>query len=121
MYIPTDYLQAIKTGKKERSERSMLLNDIYNLYDSEQETKLRKMDNIKRYKAFLRNNRERNTPDAQQRFMKSAMYRKKLEKNRFWFFVSHIPTKDLYFILSVCRDRHHLGRSIGAYIMWLRK
>lgn len=113
--------QYIARTKKERSERDMLLNDLYALYDSPDEAKLRKNENIRRYKVWLREQKRKNTPEAQQAFMKEKIFVKKTAKSRLWFFVAHIPTKDLYYVLSVCRDRQRREESIGAYLYSLIK
>ena len=35
------------------------------------------------------------------------------------YFVSHIPTNDLYYVLSVVKDKSFRNESVGAYIMSL--
>jgi hypothetical protein len=120
MEMPTiEYYLAMKRG--ERSEREKLLNDLYSLYDTMQEAQLRKMENIRRYKLWLKERRVKNTKENQEAFMRSRSFCRKIPKSRFWYFVSHIPTKDLYYILSVSRGKFHRGESIGAFIFSLVK
>jgi hypothetical protein len=54
-------------------------------------------------------------------FTKDKRYIKKVPVSRFWFFLSHVPTRDLYYVLSVSKDKANRGESVGAFICSLRK
>jgi hypothetical protein len=120
MELPT-LEQYLVRNKKERSERDMLLKDIYAQYDTAGEDWLRKLKNIERYKVFLKEQRKRNSGEMVEAFKKDKRYLKKIPPTRFWFFLSHVPTKDLYHILSVSKDKAHRKESVGAFIFSLVK
>ena len=61
-----------------RSNRAAILQDIISLYRTEQETKLRKLKNIERYKKWLRENRIRRTPETDMKFKKSNLFLKRV-------------------------------------------
>lgn len=95
----------------------MLLSDVYALYNTPHEALLRKTENWKRYRAYCVKHRLPKGTASEQRFKFSKHFLKPVPQNRLWFFLSHIPTKDLYYILSVCRDKANRGESVGSYII----
>lgn len=107
--------------KKKGGERNYIMQELYALYDSDKETLLRKKENWKRYVAWLRGQRVCDTKEKQEAFRKSKLFLKKASPKTLAFMVSHIKTKDLYYVLSVCRDRSNRNQSIGKYIWGLRK
>lgn len=106
-------------SKKRGSERNDVVRQLYQLYDSSKEDTLRKKDNWKRYVVWLKENRFRDSKETQDRFKKNKKFLKKVSESNFAFFLSHIPTKDLYYVLSVCKDLSQRGKSIGKYIIGL--
>jgi hypothetical protein len=92
--------------KKSRlSERSLVIKDLYALYISPQENIHRKKENWKRYVMWLKENRFKNTKENQVLFMKHKLFITVMPIKRFCFFISHIPTQDLYYTLSVGKDK----------------
>ena len=115
----SNYLNTKKLVKG--SERNDILRQIYSFYDTGQEEYLRKKENWKRYIAFLKENRMPNTQENQTMFKKSKKFIKKMSPATLAYFLSHIPTRELYYILSVVKDRSFRNEGIGVYIMGLTK
>ena len=113
----SNYLQNKKLTKG--SQRNDILRQIYSFYDSDREVFLTKKKNWKRYIEFLKENKLKDTKENQDRFKKSKKFIKKMSSSTVAYFVSHIPTNDLYYILSVVKDKSFRNESVGAYIMSL--
>lgn len=107
--------------KKTGSERNEIMQSLYGLYDTEKEAVLRKKENWRRYVHWLRKNRFRDTKERQSTFKRSKRFLKKASPKTIAIIVSHIATKDLYYILSVCRDLSNRNKSIGKYLFGLLK
>jgi len=113
----SNYLQNKKFTKG--SQRNDILRQIYSFYDSDREVFLTKKKNWKRYIEFLKENKLKDTKENQERFKKSKKFIKKMSSSTVAYFVSHIPTNDLYYVLSVVKDKSFRNESVGAYIMSL--
>lgn len=113
----SNYLQNKKFTKG--SQRNDILRQIYSFYDSDREVFLTKKKNWKRYIEFLRENKIKDSKENQDRFKKSKKFIKKMSSSTVAYFVSHIPTNDLYYVLSVVKDKSFRNESVGAYIMSL--
>jgi Mg/Co/Ni transporter MgtE len=113
----SNYLQNKKFTKG--SQRNDILRQIYSFYDSDREVFLTKKKNWKRYIEFLKENKIKDSKENQERFKKSKKFIKKMSSSTVAYFVSHIPTNDLYYILSVVKDKSFRNESVGAYIMSL--
>lgn len=113
----SNYLQNKKFTKG--SQRNDILRQIYSFYDSEREVFLTKKKNWKRYIEFLRENKIKDSKENQERFKRSKKFIKKMSPSTVAYFVSHIPTNDLYYVLSVVKDKSFRNESVGAYIMSL--
>lgn len=113
----SNYLQNKKFTKG--SQRNDILRQIYSFYDSDREVFLTKKKNWKRYIEFLKENKIKDSKENQDRFKKSKKFIKKMSSSTVAYFVSHIPTNDLYYVLSVVKDKSFRNESVGAYIMSL--
>lgn len=113
----SNYLQNKKFTKG--SQRNDILRQIYSFYDSDREVFLTKKKNWKRYIEFLKENKIKDGKESQERFKKSKKFIKKMLPSTVAYFVSHIPTNDLYYVLSVVKDKSFRNESVGAYIMSL--
>jgi Mg/Co/Ni transporter MgtE len=113
----SNYLQNKKFTKG--SQRNDILRQIYSFYDSDREVFLTKKKNWKRYIEFLKENKIKDSKENQERFKKSKKFIKKMSSSTVAYFVSHIPTNDLYYVLSVVKDKSFRNESVGAYIMSL--
>ena len=111
-----NYLQNF-TPKKKGAERTDILKQIYSFYDTEKEMIHRKRANWKRYIQYLKDNKKSDSKEEQIKFKKSKFFLRKItDKSMASFWLSHIPTKDLYYILSVIKDKSFRNESVGAYI-----
>lgn len=113
----SNYLQNKKFTKG--SQRNDILRQIYSFYDSDREVFLTKKKNWKRYIEFLKENKIKDGKESQERFKKSKKFIKKMLPSTVAYFVSHIPTNDLYYVLSVVKDKSFRNESVGAYIVSL--
>lgn len=105
----------------EKDERKFLLKEIYKLYSSDAERLLRKKKNWSNYIAHLKRIKKPHTDEQKQIFMLSRAFIKEVPEKRFWFFVSHVPTKDLYNVKSQMQDRVNRGQSASAWVLSLVK
>jgi hypothetical protein len=99
-----------------KSERAELIKQIYEIYTSSHERILRKKENWKRYIAYLKKNRTPHTLESLKTFKKTKEHIKERDVKSLCFFLSHIPTKDLYFTISEMKDYKNRGKSASAYL-----
>jgi len=112
-----NFLINYEIPKKKGSERIDILKQIYSFYDTEQEKIHTKKSNWKRYVQYLKSNKIHDSKEEQIKFKKSKMFLRKItDKSMASFWLSHIPTKDLYYVLSVVKDKTFRNESVGAYI-----
>ncbi len=102
--------------KLEKSERAQVIKEIYSIYTSMGERKLRKIENWKRYCQWAKDNRVPKGPEGIKKFKKTEFFIKESNIGSFCYFISHIKTKDLYYLLSVCKDKDNRGQSCGAWL-----
>lgn len=113
------FLQEEKPVKK-GTERNDLFKQIYSFYNTGQEYTHRKKANWKRYVAYLKQNKIKDCKEEQVKFKKNKLFLKPMsERSMACFWLAHIPTKDLYYILSVTKDRSFRNEPVGAYLMSL--
>jgi hypothetical protein len=113
----SNFLKQPEPIKKRGSERTDILRQIYSFYDTEQEKIHTKKENWKRYVKFCKDNKLCDSKENQMRFKKSKNFIKHItDKSMASFWLSHIPTKHLYYILSVAKDKSFRNESVGAFI-----
>lgn len=102
---------------KDKNERRTMLNEIYAFYDTEEQEKLRKIANWRKYVRGCKRAGVKPTNDGFiQNFRKSREYIKRIEKQKIWFYLAHVKTNDLYFVRSICHDKANRGESVGGYL-----
>lgn len=112
-----DILKDFKVEKKKGSERNDLMKQIYAFYDTEQEVVLTKRANWRKYIAHLKENKLKDSKEEQLKFKKSKLFiRKFSDKSMASFWLSHVKTPDLFYVLSVSKDKSFRNESVGAYI-----
>lgn len=114
-----DAIKDFQIKEKPKNQRNDLLKQIYSFYDTEQEVVHTKKANWKRYVLHLKENKIKDSQEQQVKFKKSKKFLKKHSPSTIAFFLSHIPTKDLWYILSVAKDRVYRNESVGVYIIGL--
>lgn len=98
--------------KKPRSERADLINQIYEFY-----RKSNKSENWKRYIKWLRYNKFKHSQQSIQNFKKHKDCLKARLIKSFAIMLAHIPTKDLYYILSIARDKDNRKENFSGWLM----
>ncbi len=99
--------------------REELLKEIYDLYTSKQDKKYRYSYNMNNYKAWLRQKHEKHSLTNWAVFKKSHRYVKTIDIGQFCIRFAHLkspPSDDLYYLLSVARDRYNRKQPVGAWI-----
>lgn len=103
--------------KRPLRERSMILNEIYELYSSIQDKKLRHIYNVSLYREWLQKKRIKHSSVNWEIFRKSARCVKTIDIGQFCIRLSHLKEeRDLYYILSVAKDRFRREEPVGAWI-----
>lgn len=119
---PVENIEAIlkKTLPKEKkrtSERAELIKELYALYQSPRQKNHRKKANWKRYCAWCKTQKNADSENARKAFKKSKQYLREQRINTFCFFLSPIPTKDIYYLLSVAKDMENRNQDLSSYLM----
>lgn len=107
-------------GKKEKTlnERQSLLKELYEVYILEN-----KYENYYRYKLWLGKNKR--TPESIKEFKKVKLpiekkYIKPITPAYFAVRLSHIPTKDMYYLTSLKKDLiNRKGYKRSSFTKWL--
>ncbi len=107
-----------KSPKKfQKSQRAEITKEIYELYCSPTQDKLRKIENWKRYVKHCKENNLKIKDDTNVlRFKKNKLFIKCLLVKAFCFRISHIKTTDLFYCLSEAKDRDRRGQSIAKFL-----
>jgi hypothetical protein len=105
--------------KVRNNERADIIQQIYSMYDTGQERLLIKKANWKRYVEWLKENKIKNSPDAQLKFKKSKRFIKPMTIGTMCYFLSHLKKNDLYYVFSVVKDKKNRNESIGSYVVVL--
>lgn len=112
-----DVLKNFQIKKQKTSERAELIKEIYEIYTSDTQRIHRKKENWKRYIQFLKENRIPDSKQAQSKFKRSKKYIREHNIKSFAYFISIIPTPDLYYILSVAKDMNNRNQNMSAWII----
>lgn len=103
--------------KKRISERAELIKEIYEIYASQTQCDFRKKLNWKRYCEWCKEKNVSDSEENRSKFKRSKGYIKTHTVKAFCYFISPIPTKDLYYIASIARDMKNRKQDFGSYIM----
>jgi len=107
--------------KKRLTERSVLIDDIYGVYTSNQERTFRKQENWKRYVKWLKSNRTPHSHDMMIRFKESKLFIKEMNYKTLAWKLSLIPTRDLYYIRSEALNIHQAGKKFSTWLFYSLK
>lgn len=110
-------IDIIKLAKKEtlRSERASVIKELYEIYSGDKVG--RKITNWKRYCKWCRENNLTNSKENQIKFKKSKLFIKEMPIKSFCFFLSHLKTNDLHYMISVAKDKRNRGENYSAFII----
>lgn len=101
----------------QKSERAQLNFEIYQIYTSPTQTRLRKIENWKRYIQFLKDNRMPDSTKAQAQFKKTKRFIKTHSKGSMAYLTSHLSKLDLRHCLSVGKDMDRRGENFSAWLL----
>lgn len=113
----SEFVTIEKTTAK--SQRNDLMNQIYSFYLTDQERVHNKKYRLKLYQVWLKENKYRHTMERALEFKKTKTYKNTkgfTPKTMACFFLSHVKTKDLFYVLSVAKDKYMRNESVGMYI-----
>lgn len=114
----------IQCSKKIKSQRLEILEELYNLYTSNQEKVLRKKTNWKNYIVFLKSNRIESSKQQIEKFKKSKSFIKEHDIKTFSILVNKKTGQGLhklYIMLSVSKDKFNRKECISSYILFNEK
>lgn len=100
---------------KVKSQRADLLGQLYDFYEKDYS-----VQTWKEYVRWLKDNRKKHCKDTVAQYKKVA-YPKITVKSFSSYWLSHIPTEDLYYILSIARDKHNRSESFNRWLFWSLK
>lgn len=104
---------------QDRNERRFIQKQLDAIHQSEHERILRKKKNWCNYILYLKTIKQKDSKENQAIFKKGKTFLK--EYKSLWYFLSHVPTKDLYAALSVAKDKMNRGESASAYLIGLNR
>lgn len=102
---------------KVRSQRAELIDKIYAIYTSPTQKMFRRKQNWLRYCQWCRDNKLANLKENQAKFKKSKHFIREHNIKSFCYFMSVIPTADLYYVVSVAKDMNNRGQNFSSFIM----
>ena len=102
-------------NKTKLNERQDVLSQIYECYLASKNH--RKIANWKRYVAWLKLSRIPNSEKAQSKFKKSKEFIREYKPATLAYKLSHIKTKDLYYILSIGKDMVNRKENFGGWLL----
>lgn len=112
--------EAIKKYKNEKpkiSQRSDLLRQIYEYYQ-----KSYKINTWHNYLKWLKENKKEVSKETQDEFRKTKIYHKQIDIRSFCsFWLGHIPTKDLWYLLSIAKDMENRNQNFNKWLFWALK
>lgn len=102
-----------KENKKSRfnSERQEVTSQIYELYKLDT-----KRQNYKRYLKWLWENKKEKSNKMITEFKGTKYYIEPKKIRSFCFLISHIKTKDLYYLLSIGKDKLNRKENFGGWL-----
>lgn len=106
-----------KPEKNFRSERSEVFAELYKYYENDW-----KVQTWKNYITYLKQNKKKDTNEQRELFKKSDLYFKKISVKSFCsFWLSFLTTDELYFILSIAKDKLNRKESFNKWLFYSLK
>lgn len=115
LYSPPEEKPVEKT--KRTSKRAELIKEVYAIYCSETQRLLRRKENWKRYVEALKATRTKDDQITRALFKRNKRFIKELPIKTFCYFISVIPTDDLYYIISIAKDMNSRSQNFGGWLM----
>lgn len=95
-----------------KSERAEIIDQLYIFYQTST-----KKENWKRYIKWLKQNKFKASPLKIQSFKKTTNHLKTRTIKSFCVMLAHILTGDLYYLLSVAKDKDKRGENFSGWLM----
>lgn len=107
-----EILKSRQVVETKASERADVLSQIYSIYREST-----KIVNWKRYIKWLKENRFKNSSLKIAEFKKVKAHLNTRSEKSFAIMLSHVPTHDLYYILSVGKDKCNRNENFSGWLM----
>lgn len=98
----------------DKNERRVLIGEIYEIYLKDRTE--RRKENWRRYVKWLKEIKMGNSVGSQKLFKKQKQFIKESTPRNMAVKLAHIPTKDLYYMKSVAKDKLNRNESVGGFI-----
>lgn len=103
--------------KLDTNQRRVLMKELYEHYETEW-----KFQTWQNYKNWLAQNKLKPCFENQEKFKKSAFYFIKITPKSFAsFWLGHIPTNDLHYLVSIAKDKRNRKESFNRWLFWALK
>lgn len=100
---------------KFKSQRSEYLSELYQFYEKDY-----KIQMWKDYVAWLKTNRKKHSKSTIEEY--KVIHFKRISLKTFCsFWLGHIPTDDLYYLISIAKDKDNRGESFNRWLFWSLK
>lgn len=110
-------IKAESTPPKFRSERNSIFNELYSHYE-----KSYKKNTWASYISWLKANRLKHSREQVEKFKKSSAFRKQITVKSFCsFWLGWMSTQDLYYLVSIARDKENRGENFNKWLFWAIK
>lgn len=107
-------IEKYKSEKPKISQRSELLRQLYEYYE-----KSYKKNTWHDYLSWLREFKKENNKETQDEFRKTKLFHKQIDTRSFCsFWLGHIPTKDLWYLLSLAKDMNNRDQNFNRWLFW---
>lgn len=109
--------EGVKLPSKFKSQRAELFNELYGFYE-----KSYKKNMWSAYRMWLGKNKLKHSPERIVQFKKSKDFRKPITVRSFCsYWLGFLETGDLYFLLSVAKDKFNRGENFNKWLFWAIK
>lgn len=112
-----DAIEAMKLTVEKpraRSQRAELFGELYAHYE-----KGYKKDMWMIYGSWLKKNRYKHSKERMAEFQKSKLFRKKIPVKTFCsYWLGHIKTDDIYYLISIAKDKEHRRENFNRWLFW---
>lgn len=115
-----DAIEKIKLNIPEQkvlSERATLFKELYSYYEDSY-----KKNSWSNYIGWLKENHIKHSKDSVEQFKKTKLHRKQIDIKSFCsFWLGFIKTKDLYYLISIAKDKQNRNENFNKWLFWAIK
>lgn len=110
-------IENYKNEKPKISQRSELFRQLYEFYE-----KGYKKNTWHDYLSWIRETKKPNNKETQNEFRKTKLFHKQIDIRSFCsFWLGHIPTEDLWYLLSIAKDMDKRNQNFCKWLFWALK